>query len=187
MPSGMQAASSFRPSTNSTTTLRSLSRGCGGFVLTTLEGRPMRSDEKQRGVLVWLPREIKSAVVEAVIELGASMNDIAVDVIGVMPDATDFGVLQILTAASYGRSFADRGEASRVQLWLPLRPDSFFKEQRIELALGVRVVGLSLETRQLTLESGGTVAWDALLLATGAEPVHLDVPGGDLPQRAAVR
>src|SRR4029078_1752832 len=43
--------------------------------------------------------------------------------------------------------------------WLPLRPASFFKEQRIELALGVHVTGLSLETRQLTLESGGTVSW----------------------------
>jgi NADPH-dependent 2,4-dienoyl-CoA reductase/sulfur reductase-like enzyme len=73
--------------------------------------------------------------------------------------------------------------------WLPLRPDGFFEEHRIELARGAaaRVTALSLRDRQLTLAGGGTVAWDALLLATGAEPIRLAVPGADLPHVHTLR
>lgn len=73
--------------------------------------------------------------------------------------------------------------------WLPLRPEGFFEEQRIELALGAaaRVTSLSLHDRQLKLAGGGTVGWDALLLATGAEPIRLAVPGGDLPHVHTLR
>ena len=44
-------------------------------------------------------------------------------VVGVIDDAADFGTLQVLSAAAYGRSFADRGEATRVDVWIPLRAD----------------------------------------------------------------
>jgi NADPH-dependent 2,4-dienoyl-CoA reductase/sulfur reductase-like enzyme/nitrite reductase/ring-hydroxylating ferredoxin subunit len=65
--------------------------------------------------------------------------------------------------------------------WLPLRPASFFDDQRIELSLGASVTALSIEARTLTLADGREVPWDALLLATGAEPVRLEVPGADRP------
>jgi apoptosis-inducing factor 3 len=71
--------------------------------------------------------------------------------------------------------------------WLPLRPDPYFAEQRIDVALGARVTSVSLEARQLTLADGQVVGWDALLLATGADPVPLDVPGGDLPHVHTLR
>ncbi|HVZ72133.1 MAG TPA: FAD-dependent oxidoreductase [Polyangia bacterium] len=71
--------------------------------------------------------------------------------------------------------------------WLPLRPESFFAEQRIELSRGARVEKLSLDPRQLTLADGRVVEWDALLLATGAEPVRLDMPGADLPHVRTLR
>jgi NADPH-dependent 2,4-dienoyl-CoA reductase/sulfur reductase-like enzyme/nitrite reductase/ring-hydroxylating ferredoxin subunit len=71
--------------------------------------------------------------------------------------------------------------------WLPLRGEQFFKEQRIDLALGVKVASLSVEARQLTLSDGQVVSWDALLLATGAEPVKLTVPGADLPHVRTLR
>jgi putative ABC transport system permease protein len=44
-------------------------------------------------------------------------------VIGVVADTTDFGVLQVLSAAAYARSFADRGTRVRVDAWVPLQPD----------------------------------------------------------------
>ncbi|MBP1633893.1 MAG: hypothetical protein H6Q10_467 [Acidobacteria bacterium] len=44
-------------------------------------------------------------------------------IIGVLPDPADFGALQILEAAAYGRGFADRDARARVDVWLPLRPD----------------------------------------------------------------
>jgi putative ABC transport system permease protein len=44
-------------------------------------------------------------------------------VVGVVPDDADFGVLQMLSAAAYSRGFADRGERTRVDVWMPLQPD----------------------------------------------------------------
>jgi predicted permease len=46
------------------------------------------------------------------------------DVVGVVPDATDFGVLQVLSSAAYSRSFADRGTRMRVDVWVPLQPNA---------------------------------------------------------------
>jgi NADPH-dependent 2,4-dienoyl-CoA reductase/sulfur reductase-like enzyme/nitrite reductase/ring-hydroxylating ferredoxin subunit len=71
--------------------------------------------------------------------------------------------------------------------WLPLRSEQFFKDQRIDLTLGAQVASLSVEQRQLTLSDGQVVGWDALLLATGAEPIKLSVPGGDLPHVRTLR
>jgi putative ABC transport system permease protein len=43
-------------------------------------------------------------------------------IVGVLPDSADFGVLQVLSGAAYGRAFADRGR-QEVEVWLPLRAD----------------------------------------------------------------
>ena len=43
--------------------------------------------------------------------------------VGVVPDAADFGMAQILSAAAYRRGFADRGAGRRVDVWLPLQPN----------------------------------------------------------------
>jgi len=71
--------------------------------------------------------------------------------------------------------------------WLPLRSETFYAEKRIELELGARVASLDPAARKLRLEGGRELAWDALLLATGAEPVRLGVPGGDLPHVLTLR
>jgi predicted permease len=44
-------------------------------------------------------------------------------IVGVVPDVADFGVLQVLTSAAYSRGFADRGGRTRVDVWVPLQPD----------------------------------------------------------------
>jgi predicted permease len=51
------------------------------------------------------------------------LDDLPYTVVGVLPDSADFGSLQILSAADYGRSFADRGRGSRVEVWVPLKLD----------------------------------------------------------------
>jgi predicted permease len=50
------------------------------------------------------------------------LNEVSHQIVGVVPRTADFGILQILSGAAYGRSFADRGRV-RVDVWLPLRAD----------------------------------------------------------------
>ncbi len=63
----------------------------------------------------------------------------------------------------------------------PLRTPDFYKEHRIDLRLNTRVAAIDTAKRELQLADNTRQAYDALLLATGAEPVRLDLPGGDLP------
>lgn len=65
--------------------------------------------------------------------------------------------------------------------WLPLRPPEFFQEHDIELVLGHHVTALDPHARRVSTESGWEYGFDRLLLATGAEPVHLTIPGAHLP------
>ncbi len=65
--------------------------------------------------------------------------------------------------------------------WIPLRPAAFYQERRIDLKLDTRVAALDTAQRHVQLADGSRIAYDALLLATGAEPVRLKLPGGDLP------
>jgi NADPH-dependent 2,4-dienoyl-CoA reductase/sulfur reductase-like enzyme len=63
----------------------------------------------------------------------------------------------------------------------PLRPAEFYKEHDIDLKLGARVATIDPASRHVELMDGSRYAYGAVLLATGAEPVRLEVPGGALP------
>jgi NADPH-dependent 2,4-dienoyl-CoA reductase/sulfur reductase-like enzyme/nitrite reductase/ring-hydroxylating ferredoxin subunit len=63
--------------------------------------------------------------------------------------------------------------------WVPLRPDGFYVENSIDLRLKTDVRSIDMRARAVTLADGGTVPYDKLLLATGAEPVRLPIPGAD--------
>jgi NADPH-dependent 2,4-dienoyl-CoA reductase/sulfur reductase-like enzyme len=65
--------------------------------------------------------------------------------------------------------------------WVPLRPDDFYAEQKIDLKLATKVVAIDTRARQVALGDGRTLPYDRLLLATGAEPVRLPIPGADQP------
>jgi len=66
--------------------------------------------------------------------------------------------------------------------WIPLRGPEYFSEQRIELVLGARVSRLDPAGKRVVLADGQAREYDALLIATGAEPVHLDLPGATKDQ-----
>jgi NADPH-dependent 2,4-dienoyl-CoA reductase/sulfur reductase-like enzyme/nitrite reductase/ring-hydroxylating ferredoxin subunit len=65
--------------------------------------------------------------------------------------------------------------------WIPLRSADFYEKKRIDVRLSARVASIDVRGRAVVLSDGARIPFDALLLATGAHPVHLDVPGGDLP------
>jgi len=71
--------------------------------------------------------------------------------------------------------------------WLPLRPDAYYAEQDIELHLNSEVVRVDMKSREVTVAGGKTLAFDRLLLATGAEPVRLPIPGADQPHVHSLR
>jgi NADPH-dependent 2,4-dienoyl-CoA reductase/sulfur reductase-like enzyme len=61
--------------------------------------------------------------------------------------------------------------------WIPLWPDDFYVKQRIDLVLGRRVSSIDPANRTVQLDDGSTRQYGSLLLATGADPVHLPIPG----------
>jgi NADPH-dependent 2,4-dienoyl-CoA reductase/sulfur reductase-like enzyme/nitrite reductase/ring-hydroxylating ferredoxin subunit len=63
--------------------------------------------------------------------------------------------------------------------WMPLRPLEFYRDQSINLQLRTHVTGLDVSARQVVLGDGQRLPFDRLLLATGAEPVRLNIPGAD--------
>jgi apoptosis-inducing factor 3 len=63
--------------------------------------------------------------------------------------------------------------------WLPLREADWYASQHIDLKLGRAAERLDLGARRVTLDGGETLVFDALLLATGADPVRLPIPGAD--------
>ena len=71
--------------------------------------------------------------------------------------------------------------------WIPLRPPEFYKENRIELVLKAEATEIDKGARRVTLADGRSHAFDKLLIATGAEPVRLDVPGAELPHVRTLR
>ncbi|MDT0495628.1 FAD-dependent oxidoreductase [Streptomyces griseus] len=68
-----------------------------------------------------------------------------------------------------------------------LRPASFYAEQGIELRTGDPAVRIDREGRRLVLASGEELGYDHLVLATGARPRRLSVPGAELDGVLALR
>ncbi len=71
--------------------------------------------------------------------------------------------------------------------WLPLRPDSFYAEAGIDLRLKSNVTSIDTKARDVIVTDGGAIPYDRLLLATGAEPVRLPIPGADQPHVHVLR
>ncbi|HKB82022.1 MAG TPA: FAD-dependent oxidoreductase [Burkholderiales bacterium] len=61
--------------------------------------------------------------------------------------------------------------------WIPMRSPDYYVERRIELVLNSRVSSLDIKQKRVQLANGNTVGFGALLIATGADPVRLPIPG----------
>jgi 3-phenylpropionate/trans-cinnamate dioxygenase ferredoxin reductase subunit len=71
-----------------------------------------------------------------------------------------------------------RGEAERSTIYV--HDEGYYAEHEIELRLGRTASELDVPARELTLDDGERIRYDTLLLATGAEPRRLELPGADL-------
>ena len=71
-----------------------------------------------------------------------------------------------------------RGDVGRETVYV--HAEGFYAEHDIELRLGRTAVELNMAASELTLDDGETVRYDRLLLATGAEPRRLTIPGNEL-------
>jgi NADPH-dependent 2,4-dienoyl-CoA reductase/sulfur reductase-like enzyme/nitrite reductase/ring-hydroxylating ferredoxin subunit len=63
--------------------------------------------------------------------------------------------------------------------WMQLRTPEFYSEQNIEVITGRRALQLDASTKTLTLDNGVRRSFDAILLATGADPIRLTPPGAE--------
>jgi apoptosis-inducing factor 3 len=71
--------------------------------------------------------------------------------------------------------------------YVPLRHESFYLENNIETRLGRTAFNIDIRIHEVVLTGGDKVPYDRLLLATGAEPVRLSVPGADQPHVRTLR
>ncbi|GAB3378078.1 FAD-dependent oxidoreductase [Lysobacter fragariae] len=102
------------------------------------------------------------------------------------------GALSMLSADSAAP--CDRPNLSKDYLagtapedWIPLQGAEFYAERDIDLRLDFEVTAIDAGARQVLTGSGERFAYDALLIATGAEPRRLPVPGFDLPNVFTLR
>src|SRR5689334_10536247 len=103
--------------------------------------------------------------------------------------AAGFAAAEMLRRRGFGGSIAmlsqdvsapvDRPNLSKDYLagsapedWVPLRPDEFYAECRVDLHLNADVVGIDTKARQVTVADGKNLTYDRLLLAMGAAPVR---------------
>jgi 3-phenylpropionate/trans-cinnamate dioxygenase ferredoxin reductase component len=70
-----------------------------------------------------------------------------------------------------------QGKADRETIFV--HPPDWYDASHIELLLGTAVTGIDRSRGEVILSDGGHVGYDRLLLATGAVPRRLRLPGAD--------
>ena len=118
--------------------------------------------------------------------------------------AAGFAAAEMLRRRGYGGSLTvvssdsdppyDRPNLSKDYLagsapegWLPLRSPKFYERKEIDLHLGATVNRIDRQMGVAVTSDGRSVPFDRLLLAPGAEPVKLLVPGADQPHVLTLR
>jgi NADPH-dependent 2,4-dienoyl-CoA reductase/sulfur reductase-like enzyme/nitrite reductase/ring-hydroxylating ferredoxin subunit len=71
--------------------------------------------------------------------------------------------------------------------WLPIRDEAYYKRHDLTLVPGIEVTKIEPAAHRVTLADGRALEYGALLLATGAGPIRLDIPGASLPHVFTLR
>jgi len=64
---------------------------------------------------------------------------------------------------------------------IELKPASWWRDRGVTLRSGSPATGLDVAARTVTLAEGAILPFSKAVLATGSQPIRLDVPGMDLP------
>jgi NADPH-dependent 2,4-dienoyl-CoA reductase/sulfur reductase-like enzyme/nitrite reductase/ring-hydroxylating ferredoxin subunit len=132
----------------------------------------------------------------AVSKIGPPSDDAPQNIVIIGGGAAGFAAAEMLRRQKFAGSIVmlsndaavpvDRPNLSKDYLagtapedWVPLRPQSFYAENAIDLRLGTDVSSIDPGTQAVTLSDGERLPYDRLLLATGAEPIRLWIPGSD--------
>jgi predicted permease len=128
--------------------------------LTPVLGRPFTAEDDRMGgpAIALISERLWDRAFQrdpAVVGRTIRLDDRQRTVIGVMPEGADFGILQVLSAADYGRGFADRDARSEVDVWTPLQanPEQLVRDTHPLLMLGRLAPGATVATAQDELAS----------------------------------
>ena len=153
-------------------------------------------------VFVRLPEEVEDRRTSAMVQGDTSADPRQFVIIGA--GAAGYAAAQALREEGFRGSIVmitreDRAPYDRPNLskdylqghaepeWMPLRGDDFFKEHDITLLLNREVARVDARSKTIAFDSGETMEYDALLVATGGAPVRLNIPGGDLKNVCVLR
>ena len=96
--------------------------------------------------------------------------------------AGELAILSADTAIPYERPPLSKsflaGKDTEEAIWI--QPEIFYRDHGIDVQLGTEVAGIDPKGRKLRLKSGGEFGFEKLLIATGARPRTLGVPGATL-------
>ena len=128
-------------------------------------------------------QDVKSAPKSIVIVGGGGAGNAAAEMLRQLGHAGNITMLSADQSPPYDRPNLSKGGLAGTGAAEVSPPCSveYYREQRIDLRLNVRVTHIDVAARQVELGDGSRMQYDALLLATGAEPVRLNLPGVDLP------
>jgi len=92
----------------------------------------------------------------------------------------------ITIVGSEGTTPVDRPNLSKDYLagtapeeWVPLRGEDFYAAEKIEVLRDVEITAIDAARKTAQLSRGAPLSYGALLLATGAEPIRLAIPGAE--------
>jgi apoptosis-inducing factor 3 len=71
--------------------------------------------------------------------------------------------------------------------YVPLRDERFYADNSIDTRMGQAAVQVDIRAREVIIAGGDKILYDRLLLATGAEPVRLTIPGAEQPHVRTLR
>jgi NADPH-dependent 2,4-dienoyl-CoA reductase/sulfur reductase-like enzyme len=87
----------------------------------------------------------------------------------------------VISYGACGLPYFVEGRVREIAELIAYTPEYFRKERNIDVRTGARVIAISHPRREVVLESGAKVAYEKLIIATGARGGMPDLPGAQLP------